>query len=468
METTNIKELFNQIQSEQDLVDVLNIVSKTIFNEKAFVFTIEQLRYHSNAKLNKRRYIKFSIPKKSGGSRTIHSPNNTLKQIQICLNFLLGEVYKPSRHAFGFVTDKSIVDNAKVHVAKNYVYNIDLKDFFPSIDQARIWKRLQFPPFNLIGDKIKCANMIAGIACHTLEVERKNELDEWTRVEKNVLPQGSPLSPTITNIVCERLDFKLSNLAKSFGAKYSRYADDITFSSDHSIYGKNSQFLQKLEAIIASQNFHIKESKTRLQKREGYRQEVTGLIVNDKVNITSRYIKTLRLWLYRWEKEGYDSAYRKFLDQYINDKGHVKSTKPNMANVIHGKLLYLKMVIGENNASYKKLRTRFDALSRGDNTSGLLEYQIQSVIKLWESHGIEKAMEEYSKMQSNKDVKSKGATHMVGDIFDDFELPEVTVDFSEEDKERAQFGGYTIKELDTLMGNIDTNDYNETGNEIIE
>jgi hypothetical protein len=184
---------------------------------------------------------------------------------------------------------------------------------------------------------------------------------------------------------------------------------------------------------------------------------VTGLIVNDKVNITSRYIKTLRLWLYRWEKEGYDSAYRKFLDQYINDKGHVKSTKPNMANVIHGKLLYLKMVIGENNASYKKLRTRFDALSRGDNTSGLLEYQIQSVIKLWESHGIEMAMEEYSKMQSNKDIKSKVVTQMVGNIFDDCEIPEDVINISEENQKRAraQFGGYINKELNDIIKNID-------------
>lgn len=100
-------------------------------------------------------------------------------------------------------------------------------------------------------------------------------------------------------MICERLDIRLSGVAKRFGLKYSRYADDITFSSMHNVYQKDSEFLIEIARIITDQNFHIKESKTRLQK-QGFRQEVTGLIVNDKPNVNKRYISQLRMWIYCW------------------------------------------------------------------------------------------------------------------------------------------------------------------------
>jgi len=176
------------------------------------------------------------------------------------------------------------------------------------------------------------------------------------------LPQGAPTSPVITNIVCQKLDYLLSGVAKRFGLKYSRYADDITFSSMHNVYQPESEFLKELHRIIAEQNFHIKESKTRLQK-DGYRKEVTGLLVNEKANVQQRYIKQLRMWLYYWERYGYERASRFFLQQYIVDKGHVRNGKPDMANVISGKLDYLIMVKGADNELYQKLKTRFEKLT---------------------------------------------------------------------------------------------------------
>jgi hypothetical protein len=150
------------------------------------------------------------------------------------------------------------------------------------------------------------------------------------------LPQGAPTSPTISNIICERLDRRLSGLAKRFGLNYSRYADDITFSSMHSVYEKNSEFINELHRIIADQSFDIKDSKTRLQK-SGYKQEVTGLVVNQQANVNKRYIKELRMWIYLWEKYGYNTAYKYFVVKYIKDKGHIMKGKPDMANVISGK-----------------------------------------------------------------------------------------------------------------------------------
>jgi retron-type reverse transcriptase len=222
-----------------------------------------------------------------------------------------------------------------------------------------------------------------------MNVERLNNEGIWETQERNVLPQGAPTSPILTNIVCQRLDYLLTAVAKRFGLKYSRYADDITFSSMHNVYQTDSEFLKELKRIIQSQNFHIKESKTRLQK-EGYRKEVTGLLVNEKANVHKRYIKQLRMWLYYWERYGYERASGFFLQQYIADKGHVKKGKPDMANVISGKLDYLKMVKGERNELYLKLKSRFDILLGSTNP-------INQLLSIWEFDGINQAMKFYYK-----------------------------------------------------------------------
>jgi retron-type reverse transcriptase len=178
-----------------------------------------------------------------------------------------------------------------------------------------------------------------------MEVERKNEHGQWELVKRNVLPQGAPTSPVITNIVCQRLDYLLTGVAKRFGLNYSRYADDITFSAMYDVFQAESEFQKELHRIITEQGFHIKESKTRLQKN-GYRKEVTGLLVNEHVNVQQRYIKQLRMWLYYWERYGEEKAYGFFLQQYLADKGHIVKGKPNMANVIKGSLITLKWLRG--------------------------------------------------------------------------------------------------------------------------
>jgi hypothetical protein len=122
-------------------------------------------------------------------------------------------------------------------------------------------------------------------------------------------------------------------VARRFGLKYSRYADDITFSSMHNVYQPESDFLKELQRIILEQGFHIKESKTRLQK-DGYRKEVTGLLVNEKANVQQRYIKQLRMWLYYWERYGYERAAGLFLQEYIADKGQEPSKVYSIYKVI--------------------------------------------------------------------------------------------------------------------------------------
>ena len=389
-----IRKDFASMQAKEDFLNLLNSVKGILYGEKSIPFETRHLNYHINPELNKRRYHQYQIKKKSGGERTICAPCSGLKEIQNCLNIVFQALYTPHKNAYGFVPTQSIVDHAKNHVGNIYIYNIDLKNFFPSIDQARIWGRLKYPPFNLNGenDKTKIANMIASLCCHEMEVERQNDSGIWEIVSKRVLPQGAPTSPFLTNIICERLDYLLTGVAKRFSLRYSRYADDLTFSSMHNVYQKDSDFLKELERIIKEQGFAINQSKTRLQKT-GYRQEVTGLIVSDRVNVQKRYVKQIRKWLYYWETYGYDRAYGYFLPKYMEDKGHVKRGKPDMTNVLAGKLEFLKMVKGYENPTYLKLNDRFEKLVAQIHSGGF----ITSILNVWEKEGIEKAMEVYEK-----------------------------------------------------------------------
>lgn len=395
-----IKGEFSSMQSKEDFLTLLNWAKKILYQEHYRPIELRQLNYHINPKLNNKRYTPFTIKKKSGGERIINSPCKGLKQIQLCLNIILKGIYFPHEHAYGFITGKSIVDNARMHIGQLYIYNIDLKDFFPSIDQARVWGRLQYPPFCL-DTKRNCqhiANMIAALCCHSMNVERKDKNGEWVKIKQNVLPQGAPTSPLLTNIICERLDYLLSAVAKRFGLRYSRYADDITFSSMHNVYQKNSDFLKEIHRIITEQRFTIKESKTRLQK-EGYRQEVTGIIISKKLNVPQRYVKALRKWLYYWETYGYEKAYSFFCSSYFMDKGHIKKGNPNMASVIAGKLEYIKMVKGRNDATYLKLQERYNTLILKQSRN-----VIKDVLLIWEKEGIDKAMNYYYELQAGNDI----------------------------------------------------------------
>jgi RNA-directed DNA polymerase len=422
-----IHELFKKMNSKNDFLALLNEAKKLVYGGKTIPFEEKQLNYYINkntkvkedlvAALNqgdsrfknsprKPSYSSFTIKKKSGADRTIHAPVKGLKEMQTALNIILQCVHDPHSAATGFVLGKSIVDNAKVHVGQIYVYNLDLKDFFPSVNKSRVWGRLLVAPFDLntTPERKKIANMIAGLSCTSMEVERFVN-NKWVKVTTSVLPQGAPTSPTLTNTICERMDKQLSGVAKRFGLNYTRYADDITFSSKHNnyevscntfekIFVTNSTFDKEIRRIITSQNFHVKESKVRLQK-ETYRQEVTGLVVNDKVNVTRRYIKQIRQWLYYCETYGYDKAYIYFLQKYVSDKTAIPKKKPNMESVLEGKLQYLKMVKGENDGTYIKLKQRFDILF-------MKATPINSILDIWEKEGIEKAMNIFYGIQSNE------------------------------------------------------------------
>jgi len=382
LETKHIKTIkarFTNIAGKQDIINEINFVNELLYGSDFIALTEKGFNFYANPKVSNKRYTTFTIKKKNGGERIIHAPVNGLKHILKPLNIILNVVSEPHFKATGFVPGRSIVDNAIQHVGKHYVYNIDLKNFFHAFDRNRVKLGFMYAPFNLSGDLEPLAYLLSSLCTHPFEIDGKI---------RTVLPQGAPTSPAITNILCVKLDRRLHGLAKRFNITYSRYADDISFSSQTNIFIKD-EFLNELNRIIEDQKFEINPTKTRLQK-SGFKQEVTGLVVNEKVNVNKRYIKQLRMWLYYWEKYGYTKAEQIFRKDYAIDKGHVKKGEPGLENVLRGKLDYLKMVKGETDSTYLKLYSRFEKLAQKNSV-------IEVLLKDWEIIGIDHVMETYNK-----------------------------------------------------------------------
>lgn len=363
-QSAQIRTAFAEMQSKEDLVKVLNLAKKSLYGNKATDFALKNITYYADQRIVKNRYDTFQIPKKRSGFRTIHAPVPGLKAILRCLNFVLLCVYEDEYedNAMGFIPGRSIKDNAVRHAGKHYVFNIDLKDFFPSIDLYRVKAILQLPPFNLKNEQEPLAYLLANLCCETMEVERLEASGDLIKKTAAVLPQGAPTSPSLTNFIARKMDRRLKGAAKRFGVTYTRYADDITFSSNHNVYQKESEFMLEVRKIIAEQGFLIKESKVRLQQN-GYRQEVTGLIVNAHPNVPSQYVKQVRQWIYLWETYGFVKATQYFRRDYGHKAAKPQVVIPPLDRVLEGKLRYMRMVVGENHPTWQKLNARFILLA---------------------------------------------------------------------------------------------------------
>ena len=207
-------------------------------------------------------YTTFTIKKKNGGLRRIDSPNRLLKHIHRYILFKHLYNFKAHPSATGFIRGRSIFDNANYHVNKNHVYKLDLVDFFPSIT-----KDMVFNVFISKGYNSEISTVMSELC--TLN---------------NVLPQGAPTSPAISNLVCYRLDTRLSSLAKKCKLSYTRYADDITFSGWYIKKGVT----KLIEKIITDEGFKVSKEKTKLIKnKKNFRQVVTGVVV---VEILIQYL----------------------------------------------------------------------------------------------------------------------------------------------------------------------------------
>ncbi|RDJ16949.1 retron Ec67 family RNA-directed DNA polymerase/endonuclease [Rhizobium grahamii] len=279
------------------------------------------------------KYKAFQIPKKSGGTRTIQAPVDRLKRIQKSLASLLQDIHLEIQKkrgvkancivSHGFKPKLSIITNARNHRNKTYVFNSDLKDFFPSINFGRVYGFFVKNEDFALDPKV--ATVIAQLACHG-----------------NSLPQGSPCSPIISDLIGHILDMRLSKVATRYRCTYTRYVDDLTFSTNESTFPKAIAYEDKdnqhkwvagdalLKSVFKS-GFKLNDAKTRVQYQSS-RQEATGLIVNRKVAVPTEYYHATRAMCHNLFKEGFAFTVKDGVAKPVSDA------------VLRGRLSYIHHV----------------------------------------------------------------------------------------------------------------------------
>jgi RNA-directed DNA polymerase len=280
-------------------------------------------------------YIRFKIPKKTGGERLISAPMPNLKQAQYWILENILNKLEVHNAAHGFRENRSIITNATPHVGADVIINFDLKDFFPSISYKRVKGLFQSFGYS------EAAATIFALICTAADIEQV-ELDGKTyyvALDDRHLPQGSPASPAITNLLCRRLDRRLQSMAENIGFTYSRYADDLTFSTSSENRRHICNILKRTESIVTHEGFKINPDKTRVL-RNTHQQEVTGIIVNNKLNISKKVLKKFRATLYQIEQEG------------LNDK-HWGNSHDTLA-AITGFANFVTMVNPEKGAKFQQ------------------------------------------------------------------------------------------------------------------
>jgi len=279
-------------------------------------------------------YVRFKIPKKTRGDRLISAPMPRLKKAQHwILNNILEKV--PLHNAaHGFRQGHSIVTNAQPHIGAEVIINFDLKDFFPSISYKRVKGLFQSLGYSDI------AATIFGLICTEPEVTEV-ELDGKTyyvALSERHLPQGAPTSPAITNIMCRRLDRRLEHMAEKLGFVYTRYADDLTFSTSGEFRRHICNILRRTESIVDHEGFVINEEKTRIMRNTN-QQDVTGVVVNSKLNVDQKILKRFRATLYQIEKDG-------LADKHWGHSGNLLASIQGFAN-------YVAMINPEKGAEFQ-------------------------------------------------------------------------------------------------------------------
>lgn len=214
-----------------------------------------------------RHYDVFSIPKANGQRRTIQAPRPPLKKTQWRIAALLEPVrLHPDAH--GFRRQRSILTNARLHLDKQVVINLDVKDFFPSITFERVLGCL-----SALGYPRGVALLLTQLTTY-----------------RGVISTGAPTSPVLSNLICRRLDSRFANLGTRLNFRYSRYADDMTISSGDGGIVRRLPFFRE---ILREEGFEVHEQKIRIM-RQGSRQQVTGVVVNEQPNLPRHELRKLR------------------------------------------------------------------------------------------------------------------------------------------------------------------------------
>ena len=288
-----------------------------------------------------RMYQHFSIAKGPSKVRMISAPDDRLKFLQRKLADKLTDLYRPRNPVHGFVAERSVKTNALTHLNRRFVVNIDLKDFFPTISQKRVDGLL-----SSLGIDARVAEIVARICCTA-----------------GHLPQGAPSSPVLSNMICFRLDKRLMDFAKEARCIYTRYADDITFSSHQPpivLFDAKlppagrflpDLFAPRLRDVIQQNGFVINSEKTHYADRHS-RRIVTGVKVNELLNVDRRYVRNIRAALYSIETLGIQGAEKKYQAKF---GGH-----PGLAAHLQGKISFLTHIKGQSDPVARSITLRFN------------------------------------------------------------------------------------------------------------
>ena len=321
---------------------------------KFFGIDTSTLNYFLYKLTTSEKYDTFTIRKKSGGVRLIDAPIKPLKDIQKSLAGVLLNIYQPKSCVYSYVKSKSIKENAVVHEGQKWICRIDIKNFFSNIHIGRVIGLFQSKPFSF---SRKIATLLAQICC-----------------KDTILPQGAPTSPIISNFICRSLDSKLLNLARRYRCKYSRYSDDIFFSTNKASFPSAICKLEKdeltttciigplVEEIFKEDNFTINHSKVVLIGK-GQRQAVTGLIVNKHLNVPREYVRNIRSMLYSLKNDGLEIAEKKFHEKY-DYKNRPGGLKPKFRQVLRGRIEYLGYIKGYDHKIYLKYAKELSELDK--------------------------------------------------------------------------------------------------------
>jgi S1-C subfamily serine protease len=287
-----------------------------------------------------RMYSQFNIAKGAGKVRMISAPDRRLKIIQQKLAPLLDQLYRVRNPVHGFVAARSVKTNAEAHDRRRVVVNLDLKDFFPAITEKRVAGLLK-----AIGLNDCVSDIVARLCCHNSQ-----------------LPQGAPTSPVLSNMICYRLDTDLLIVAKASRSIYTRYADDITFSSYQPpaplfegvvpAVGRFSPDLlaPELRAAITNNGFVVHPDKAHYADRNS-RRIVTGVKINAGLNVDRRYVRRVRAMLHSVEKLGLTNAEAK----YSSNGG-----QGSLAAHLRGKIAYVAHLKGQTDPVVRSLAQRYN------------------------------------------------------------------------------------------------------------
>ncbi len=299
------------------------------------------------------RYESFEIPKRTGGVRRIDSPTGFTREAQYALLPLLVERHRPHPASHAFIEGRSVLTNARPHIGQRLVLNIDLEGFFPSVNFGRVRGLFMAKPFLMSAE---AATICAQICCY-----------------ENGLPQGAPTSPVLSNYIASALDRRLSRLAREHGLRYSRYADDITYSTARTEFPQAivrwsgepanapAAVGDAVQAAIEASGFRVNEKKVRVQHRR-VRQSVTGLTVNARPNVDRRRLGRIRAMIHAWRKFGVEAAARVHFARHGGGPRKPSQAPRRFRSKLYGEIAYLKMVRGSEDPLFLSFCRKLHAI----------------------------------------------------------------------------------------------------------